>query len=1120
MTGSTRTVSVLFTDLVGSTDLASRLGPARWDPLLRRHLEDLDDALQRVGGTMVKSAGDGIMAMLSSASAAVACAVAMQQGVELRNRRSDTPLAMRVGIAVGDAEEVDGDWYGRPPVEAKRLCDLAAGGQVLVTEAVRLLVQSADGPTLEPVGPLALKGFPEPVATSSVVWEPLPADAGRPPLPPLVRSLPTDVFVGRAEEQERLAAAWGRALEGQRGLALVSGEPGIGKTTLAGTLAIAAHRHGAVVLYGRSERDVGLPYEPWRQALGQLVECAPAHVLHAHARRHGGALAALAPAFRERAEDPPAHAASDPETERYLLFAATLAILEDVAGEAPVLLLLDDLHCAGRPTIALLQHLQLAAGAMRLLVVGTYRDSEQSQALKELLEALQRQPGIERIALDGLSETEVGVLLETTAGGALTGSPDSVAQELHGWTKGNPFFLAETVRHVGEMGRRLDTSRGLDGLDLPKSVVEVIRGRVARLGDDAADLLSSAAVIGREFDLDVLTEIAATRTKQAPALDDALDVLDGATKAALVEEHPEREGRYAFVHPLVVRALEEELTRGRRALMHQRVAEVLEARLADDPRSSVGDVAYHWAKALGTRGPEAHGTPAHAKAVEFAVRAGRTALAQLAPDEALRWFEDGSSLLGDAPGQDEVRRELLIGLGEAQVHAGRPEFRETLLEAAEMSLAADDRDRLIDAALLNNRGMFSSSGHVDEERLAILEAALDQAPSDDPRRARLLALLAAELLWSDDDERRRALSDEAVELGRSHGDPAALAYALIMRVTAVWTAENLAERLDMTDEALRLANGVGDPHQRFWALVWRATTLTQAARLEEADLRLADLYEIVGRVQDPRLRFVAAAQQACRAQLAGRIDDAERLAEAALALGQDAGEPDAVTLFAAQLIPIRWHQGRLAEEAGLADFIVVSAPQVALFRALAALAAYEAGDHAEPQRLLAAATERAFDLPRDPVRLGSWCIWAELATRLGDRRAAAILLTRLEGLRDCVVSEALGTFGVVSRCVGSLAGTLGRSDEADAHFRHALAAHERMGAASLAARTRVEWGAMLAGAGRVTEAREQLSSGAQAAAGLALPGLERRARETLLALRSDGSEPAASGPAIGGTVVS
>ena len=208
-----------------------------------------------------------------------------------------------------------------------------------------------------------------------------------------------------------------------------------------------------------------------------------------------------------------------------------------------------------------------------------------------------------------------------------------------------------------------------------------------------------------------------------------------------------------------------------------------------------------------------------------------------------------------------MRRELLIGLGEAQVHAGQPEFRETLLEAAEMSLAAGDRDRLIDAALLNNRGMFSSAGYVDEERVAILEAALEQAPS----RTR-----AGRACWPCSPRscccRRRRASPGAERRGRRAGTQSRRPRSARVRahfgVTAVWTAENLAERLETTDEAVRLAEGVGDPHQRFWALVWRATTLTQAGRLEEADRILADLYEIVGRVQDPRLRFVAAAQQA------------------------------------------------------------------------------------------------------------------------------------------------------------------------------------------------------------------------------------------------------------------
>jgi hypothetical protein len=171
---------------------------------------------------------------------------------------------------------------------------------------------------------------------------------------------------------------------------------------------------------------------------------------------------------------------------------------------------------------------------------------------------------------------------------------------------------------------------------------------------------------------------------------------------------------------------------------------------------------------------------------------------------------------------------------------------------------------------------------------------------------------------------------------------------------------------------------------------------------------------------------------------------------------------------------------------------------VSLFRALAALAAHESGNGDHARRELGEMADGGFEaVPVDPVTLGSWTLWAELAAALGDRRSASMLLPRLEPLRDCVVTEALGTYGVVSRCAGSLAGVLGRREDADGHFAHALAAHERMGAASLSARTRIEWGLSLSGAGRPVEARDRLTTGAEAATRLAMPGLEHRAREAL-----------------------
>ena len=167
---TTETVTVVFTDLVESTELATRVGTERAEALVRTHLEALDEAIGRAGGRRVKRLGDGSMAVFPSASAALACAVAMQRATDAGRRRGSHPLRMRVGMGAGDVLVEDGDCSGAPVVEAARLCAVAAGGQILATELVGRLGGRRTSTTVTALGPRELKGLPEPVEVVEVAW--------------------------------------------------------------------------------------------------------------------------------------------------------------------------------------------------------------------------------------------------------------------------------------------------------------------------------------------------------------------------------------------------------------------------------------------------------------------------------------------------------------------------------------------------------------------------------------------------------------------------------------------------------------------------------------------------------------------------------------------------------------------------------------------------------------------------------------------------------------------------------------------------------------------------------------------------------------------------------------
>ena len=417
-------ITILFTDLVGSTALAQQLGDTAADELRREHFEQLRKAVAATGGTEVKTIGDAMMVSYSSATDAIAGAVAMQQRVYAHNANIGLPsvqIQMRVGISAGDASYEDNDWFGTPVVEASRLCGAAEGGQILVTDIVRVLAGSRAAHGLTPIGEVVGKGLSAPMSACEVTWAPdAVVTKGRleVALPPQVEQDDVFGFVGRADQRDALLGAWKTVTSAGRLAVFVGGEPGIGKTRIVKELCRDAHHQGGIVLWGACDEELAMPYQPFVEAFRWLAESMAPDVLRELVSSYGGELLPLIPDLAKRVPGLDARLNDDPETERYRLFEAATELLRNLSAREPVLLVLDDLHWARKPTLVLLRHLLKSSVPMNLLIVATYRDTDldRTHPLSEVLADLRRQNGVERLMLHGLDEGGVQQFLERVAG--------------------------------------------------------------------------------------------------------------------------------------------------------------------------------------------------------------------------------------------------------------------------------------------------------------------------------------------------------------------------------------------------------------------------------------------------------------------------------------------------------------------------------------------------------------------------------------------------------------------------------------------------------------------------------------------------------------------------------
>ncbi|HEY7255050.1 MAG TPA: AAA family ATPase [Solirubrobacterales bacterium] len=1086
------TVTVLFTDLVGSTEMTLRIGPSAAEQVRLEHFGLLREAIAETDGEEVKNLGDGLMVTFGSASAALACAAGMQRKIARRNRRADEPLAVRIGISLGEATRREEDYFGHPVIEASRLCAVADGDEVLVSDLVRAMATSS-ADALEEVGDLELKGMSEPVKAFRLEWSSA-GDGGGIPLPPRLSRVPRSGFVGRLDERAQLAEVAAAAEAGHRQLALISGEPGVGKSRLAAQVAIDLHSRGAAVLFGRSTEDVDPPHRPWAEALSHYVEHAQQAVLERHVERHGGELLRLAPGLADRVADVPQPRNTDAETERYLLRAAAIGMFVEAARQQEVVVILDDVQWADSQSLALLKHLVSATADCELLVLGTHRESELTRGhpLNQVLGDLRREEGVRRIALTGLETDDVGALMESILGTSSSGDRSDLVDEISRETDGNPFFVGELLRHLDEEGAvtqgegdgwALASSLGRVGL--PQSIREVVTSRAERLGTETASLLSVAAVIGRDFDIELLAHAAGQDQ------DEVLDRLDGAVRGALLLEG-RSPGRFYFAHSLVNNTLYEELGATRRAQAHRRVAEALEEICGSDPGGRAEELAWHWLRTTTPQMP--------LKAAEHSIRAGERALDALAPAEALEWFQRAIEVLDQTPEADPGQRcDAVIGLGDAQRQLGDPEYSETLLEACELARDLSDGRRMADAALANTRGFTSVVGQVDERRIDALEAALDLC-GEDSRRAALLSLLAVELSYGADLERRLSLSAEAVRLARESGDRHALAWALARRQIAIAAPETLDERLAEADEMVALADDLDDTMLRYWAHVWRAMDAMEIGDLETQARHRAVQEEIAAATGQPMFHWVNTFAPAALATLAGDFERAEEITNRSAELGSESGQPDVLAIYAAQIHVIRYEQGRLDEVLEIQEQALEEAPLLDAYASALALSYVELEELDKARAILDRFAAEGFAVTPTISSRPELCTLAEIAARLGDRDSCALLHQKLLPFHDQLCYSGVTIFGTIERYLGLTATCAGRHREAEEHFRRSAATCERIGAPTWLARTRHEWALMLLRRdepGDRDAAESLLAQALDVAAEYGCSSLERRVRSAI-----------------------
>ncbi|HET8662642.1 MAG TPA: BTAD domain-containing putative transcriptional regulator [Micromonosporaceae bacterium] len=830
--------------------------------------------------------------------------------------------------------------------------------------------------------------------------------------PPPAPAADGEVLVGREAALRQLVESLAAVAAGRGRVVTVYGEPGIGKTSLLRRFAKLA---GVPVFWGTCPEHVAAPpLWLWEQVLRAVGTCFPQRVVP-------GPVAELLDADTPQLVD-----GVDAAGATLRRFEAIVHYLTDASHTAPLVVLLDNLHRADLSSLRLLAHLAESVPASRLMLVVSYQSGE-AAALAETLAALAR-TGTTRIGLRGLGIQDTRALASAVLREEVS---ERTAEGLWARTEGNPFFLRELIKLATSEQHLFQPHAA----PVPTPVRDVVLRRIARLPTSATEVLSVAAIAGRHFDIEVVAEAASVE------IEAALEVVDTAVAAGLIEEDQQQLGWFRFTHALTAEALYETTGRLRRARLHRRIGAAA-ARVWTGNTDRAAEIARHWLLAAELA------PAAAAHAATHAAAAARVADARLAHEDAATLWREALTAAELAEKEDLDRYPLLVGLAASLYRAGNPDDGlAVFIQAMEETLAAHaarrdpDGSRLATAAVasIGELNWYPASyGEVNERLVDVVERALSQV-TDPVQRALVLSCLAVARYHDGDPVHRAALSDEALALVRPTTDNVALAHVLQLRAAALNSPDHLDQRLQAATEMLALS-GL-PPLMTVRARQLHAQVLVAVGRISEASAELDLAAQLLGGQSSP-LQTQLAWSRAGLLLLDGRWREADELSRATYELNPR------MAWGAAQVNRMvqRWEAAYLTGSGrDLVDELraVAESSGLSALRSVLVMALAEAGQ-AHDARI---ALRRSPWGPKDYLWLYTRCWVLLAASRLGETDLVTRLRAQLLPYRHltCSVLD-IAISGSVAYFTAEAALALGDPDAALADLAIATGTTQRMGA--------------------------------------------------------------------------